>query len=272
MPEGDTIFRTARTLHRALAGRIVVRFESVYPALTRVDHDRPLRGRTVESVTSRGKHVLMTFSGDLILHTHMRMSGSWHIYRPDARWQRPRRDMRLLVGTDAYVAVGFNVPTAEFLSAHELQRHSAIGSLGPDLADPSFDRAEALRRIRQHDADAAHEVLLNQRVLSGIGNVLKSEVLFVSGIDPFARAGTLGDDRLERLLDAAVALMRMNIADTTSAVRLSRTTTRSLDPAARLWVYGREGEPCRTCGARIRSRAAGMDARLTYWCPHCQRA
>ena len=272
MPEGDTIFRTSRTLHRALAGRIVVRFESVYPALTRVDHDRPLRGRTVESVASRGKHVLMTFSGDLILHTHMRMNGSWYIYRADERWQRPRRDMRLLVETDAYVAVGFNVPTAEFLSASELKRHPAIRLLGPDLADPSFDRAEVLRRIREHAADAAHEVLLNQRVLAGVGNVLKSEVLFVSGIDPFARAGTLGIDRVERLLDVAVALMRMNVADTTSAVRLGRTTTRSLNPAARLWVYGREGEPCRKCGARILSKAAGLDARLTYWCPDCQRA
>src|SRR5689334_13290768 len=99
MPEGDTIFRAARALHRAFAGRTVVRFESVLPALTRVDHDHPLVGRTIESVAARGKHLLMTFSGGLILHTHMRMNGAWHIYPPDAAWRRPRRDMRVLVAT-----------------------------------------------------------------------------------------------------------------------------------------------------------------------------
>ncbi|MEO8137103.1 MAG: DNA-formamidopyrimidine glycosylase family protein, partial [Betaproteobacteria bacterium] len=113
MPEGDSIFRTAQTLHRALAGQLITRFESAYPALTRGDYDRPLKGRVVEAVVSRGKHVLMTFSGDLVLHTHMRMHGSWHIYRPGERWRRPRRDMRVLVETERYVAVGFNVPVAE---------------------------------------------------------------------------------------------------------------------------------------------------------------
>jgi endonuclease-8 len=146
--------------------KTVTRFESVYPALTRVDHDRPLSGRRVESVASRGKHLLMTFSGDLILHTHMRMHGSWHLYRPGERWRRPARDMRVVVATDAYVAVAFNVPVAEFLTSRDLARHPAIQSLGPDLTDPGFDQADALRRIREHDAEAIHEVLLNQRALS----------------------------------------------------------------------------------------------------------
>src|SRR6476469_9658879 len=115
MPEGDTIFRAARTLHRALAGREVVRFESVLPALTRVHEDAPLTGRRVETVTAAGKHVLMRFSGDLVLRTHMRMNGSWHIYRPGERWRRPRRDMRVMVATAGYEAVGFNVPVAEWL-------------------------------------------------------------------------------------------------------------------------------------------------------------
>src|SRR3954463_7564682 len=117
MPEGDTIYRAARALHHALAGRTVTRFESVYPALTRVADDRPIVGRTVESVSAVGKHLLMTFSGDLVLRTHMRMNGSWHLYRADARWQRPARDMRIVVGTADAVAVGFNVPVAEFLSS-----------------------------------------------------------------------------------------------------------------------------------------------------------
>src|SRR5687768_14491881 len=101
MPEGDSIFRAARTLHRALAGHEVVRFESVQPALTRVHEDAPLTGRRIERVTAAGKHVLMRFSGDLVLRTHMRMNGSWHIYRPGESWRRPRRDMRVVVATAA---------------------------------------------------------------------------------------------------------------------------------------------------------------------------
>ena len=112
MPEGDTIFRTAQALQRALAGRMIERFESNLPALTRIDHDRPIAGRTIESVTSRGKHLLMAFSGDLILHTHMRMNGAWHLYRPGVRWRRPARDMRIVVATADIAAVGFNVPVA----------------------------------------------------------------------------------------------------------------------------------------------------------------
>src|SRR5262245_12739796 len=123
MPEGDTIFRAARTLHRALAGKVVTRFESVYPALTRVADDHPVVGRQIESVAARGKHLLMAFSGDLTLHTHMRMNGSWHIYRVGERWQRPARDMRVVVGTTEFVAVGFNVPVAELLTARQLARH-----------------------------------------------------------------------------------------------------------------------------------------------------
>src|SRR4026207_2095158 len=113
MPEGDALFRAARTLHRALAGSRGTRSASVFPALTRVDADRPLAGRTIESVSARGKHLLMTFSGDLILRTHMKMTGSWHIYRPGERWQRPARDMRIVVETARFVAVGFTVPVAE---------------------------------------------------------------------------------------------------------------------------------------------------------------
>src|SRR5262245_25362024 len=179
MPEGDTIFRSARTLHRVFAGKVVTRFESVYPALTRVAEDRPIVGRTIESVSSRGKHLLFTFSGDLILRTHMRMSGSWHVYPAGARWQRPARDMRIVVGTADAVAVAFNVPIAEFLTARDAARTGPLQSLGPDLLDPSFDRDEARRRIRARGRDAIADVLLNQRVIAGIGNEFKSEILFL---------------------------------------------------------------------------------------------
>ena len=233
MPEGDTIFRAARTLHRALAGSPVTRFESAFPALNRIDDDRPLAGRTIESVSARGKHLLMMFSGDLVLRTHMKMHGSWHIYRLGERWRRPARDMRIVVETARFVAVGFNVPVAEFLTGRELSRHQQLGALGPDLlapmasagpAGPSFDRAEVLRRIRTQGNTAIAEVLLNQRVVAGIGNVFKSEILFVAGIDPFTPASELSDAVLARLIDEAQQLLRANVLDrVTDALRRDRT-------------------------------------------------
>ena len=272
MPEGDTIFRTARMLHRALAGRIVTRFESAFPALTRVHEDRPITGRTVQSVTSRGKHLLMTFSGDLVLHTHMRMNGSWHVYRPGERWRRASHDLRILIATETIVAVAFNVPVAAFLTRRDLERHEQLRQLGPDLAGGQVDRAEVARRIRARGRDAIGDVLLNQRVASGVGNVLKSEILFVSGIDPFTPAAELSDAALDRMLDAAQRLFAMNVAEPgTSLTRVfGRHTTASLDPSARLWVYGRGGKRCRRCGTPIEAKKTGLDARLTYWCPACQ--
>ncbi len=274
MPEGDTIFRAARTLHRALAGQVVTRFESVLPALTRVDDDHPIAGRTIESVASRGKHLLMTFSGDLVLHTHMRMNGSWHLYRPAERWQRPRREMRVLVATDRVVAVGFNVPVAELLTPERLARHRDLRLIGPDLNDPAFDRAEAIRRIRAQGGRAIVDVLLDQRVVAGIGNVLKSEVLFVAGLYPFADTRDLGDDDLGRIVTVARDLMRANVSERMAALApaVGRRTTRSLDPDVKLWVYGRSGRPCRRCGTPILARKTGDDRRLTCWCPRCQRA
>jgi endonuclease-8 len=271
MPEGDTIFRAARTLHRALAGRIVTRFESVYPALMRIDHDAPVTGRTIEAVSSRGKHLLMSFSGDLVLHTHMRMHGSWHIYRNGERWRAPGHEMRVCVATDAYVAVGFNIPIAEFLTTEQLARHVQIQALGPDLADSSFDRDDVLRRMAAHGAEPIHDVLLNQRVLSGIGNVLKSEVLFVARINPFTPTAAIGRHTFDRLMDVSLKLMKMNIVQSPGMPpTIGRGTTGSLNPAAKLFVYGRGGKPCRTCGTTIEALKTGLDARLTYWCPNCQ--
>src|SRR4051812_1600764 len=129
MPEGDTIFRAAATLHRVFAGKVVTRFESAFPALTRVDEDHPIAGRTVAGVSSRGKHLLVAFSGDLVLRTHMRMNGSWHVYPTGVRWRRPARDMRVLFATAEAVAVGFNIPIAEFLTARGLERSDALRTL-----------------------------------------------------------------------------------------------------------------------------------------------
>jgi endonuclease VIII len=262
-----------------LAGQTVTRFDSVYPALTRIAEDCPVVGRIIESVTARGKHLLMTFSGDLILRTHMRMNGSWHLYRPEARWRRPARDMRVLVATDDAVAVGFNVPVAELLSRRELERHEQLRALGPDLLAGAggryrydVDVAEIVRRMRERGREPIAEVLLNQRVVAGIGNVFKSEILFAAGVHPFAPVNSLSDADLTRIVGIARDQMSASVLDRSRTLTLStgRRTTRSLDPRARLWVYGRSGRPCRRCGVMIESNKTGPDARLTYWCPSCQ--
>jgi endonuclease-8 len=272
MPEGDTVFRAAQTLHKFMAGQVVTRFESVYPALTRIADDHPIVGRTIESISARGKHLLIAFSGDLVLRTHLRMNGSWHIYPSGARWQRPARDMRVLVATADACAVGFNIPIAELLSGRELGRHAQLQALGPDLLGDTFDRHEALGRMRARAEDPIADVLLNQRVLAGIGNVFKSEILFVAGIDPFTPVSALADADLERIVDISREQLTANVMSRSQTLSRAtgRRTTRSLDPNAKLWVYSRGGKPCRRCGAIIQSKKTGLDARLTYWCPSCQ--
>lgn len=272
MPEGDTIYRAARALDKALAGRTVTRFESVFPQLTRVDADAPLEGRRVERVTSRGKHLLIWFSGDLVLRTHMRMNGSWHIYRPGERWRRPGFDMRIVVGTDAFEAVAFNVPIAAFNTPADLERD--LAEVGPDPLDDRFDAHEAVRRLRERTDMEIADALLDQRAIAGIGNVYKSEILFVAGVSPFARVADVPDPTLERLVALAVKFMRANVTDGSTAAIVTytgfRRTTGRANPSARLWVYGRAGSPCRRCGTPIMRNKQGPHARSTYWCEKCQ--
>jgi endonuclease-8 len=244
LPEGDTIHRTAATLQKALAGKVVTRYETMLPKI-----EAALRGRTIERVVAAGKHLVIDFSGDLHLRTHMRMNGSWHIYRPGERWWRPRRDMRIVIETADFVAVGFNIPVAEMLSGRELER--ALHEQGPDLL-ADFDVEEAIRRAREHGDEQIADVLLNQRVAAGIGNIWKSESLFACGINPFRKVKDIDD--LGKLFLAARALLEQSAAG----------------QRARLNVYSRGGQPCRKCGTPIESRKQGLDARLTYWCPRCQ--
>jgi endonuclease VIII len=274
MPEGDTIYRAAQTLHRALSGRVVSRFESQLPALSRVDEDSPIAGRQVERVYSIGKHLLLQLSGGLTLRTHMRMNGSWHVYRPGEQWQRPRRDMRIVLATDAFEAVGFNVPVAEFVATRALDRHGELRRLGPDLLADDFDAAEALRRLRERRGLAIADALLDQRAMAGVGNVYKSEVLYACGVDPFTAVDALPDAHLACLIETARKFLRANVTGRMAPMTTSggyRRTTRSDDPAQRLWVYGRAGKPCRRCDTPIAVRRHGDAARVTYWCPKCQR-
>ena len=274
MPEGDTIHRAARTLHAALAGKTITRFETALPALARVDFDSPLRGRRVELVSARGKWCLMHFSGGLVLVTHMRMHGSWHLYRTGEPWRRPRGDMRVLIETGSRVAVAFNVPIAEFHSPQSLERHTAIRSVGPDLAAVDFEAAEAVRRLRASTAPNVASALLDQRAMAGVGNVFKSEILFLCGTNPFAAVRSLGTLDLERIVATSRKLVVLNArapdGPRDAFYSSSRRTTGMMNPRARLWVYDRAGKPCRKCGSLIAFAREGPGARATYWCPECQ--
>ena len=248
MPEGDTVHRAARNLNEALGGKIVARFETVLAQLARVDDEQPIRGRTIERVRARGKHLLIDLSGGIALHTHMRMNGEWHIYRSGEKWMRPRRDMRIVIETNDWVAVAFNVTVADFRKSGD-----AI-DVGPDLLADDFDFDEAFSRLRRRD-DAIADALLDQRAVSGIGNIWKSETLFVCRVNPFVRADAIDDAKLREIIAAARKLLRHSVA------RVDRN---------RWQVYGRGGQPCRKCGTRIQMKKQGEDARVTFWCPVCQ--
>jgi endonuclease-8 len=266
MPEGDTLFRTARTLQRALGGQVVTRFETVLPKLSRIDVDSPLAGRTVDHVESVGKWLLMRFSGDLILLTHMLMSGSWHIYRPGERWQRPRSSMRIVIETARMVAVAFDVPVAEFHTEAGLQRRPGFNRLGPAVLDADFDAEVAVRNLQSLPALEIGVALLRQSLLAGIGNEFKSEVCFGAAVNPFRLVATLSTHDLRRLVDVARRQMSDNVLQSSAM----RRTTRRADPAEGLWVYGRSGQPCRKCGEPVHARRHSTDARLSFWCPRCQ--
>jgi endonuclease-8 len=260
-------------LHRALAGRTVSRFESVFPHLTNPLEDRPLTGQVVERVDSRGKHLLMWFSGGTILRTHMRMHGSWHLYRPGERWQRPHHDMRIVIETPDIMAVAFNVPVAEFATVASIDRADPLRNLGPDLLNEHFNAEAAVARLRDRGDTEIADALLDQRALAGIGNIYKSESLFAAGINPFTPVAAVPAGSLERVVSLATKLMRANVGEGSPGMRTyggQRRTTGRFDPAARFWVYNRAGKPCRRCGTPIERNRQGPHARSTYWCPRCQ--
>ncbi len=243
--------------------------------LTRFHEDTPLTGQQVESVESRGKWLLVHFSGGSILATHMLMSGSWHIYRPGEAWLKPRDHMRIVIETSVCQAVGFRVPVAQMHTARSLARDRRIPQAAGDLLNVSFNTPAAIARIRACAGEEIADVLLHQEVLAGVGNVFKSEVCFVTGINPFCLVRDLGDDQLDALVQASQRLIAANVledsGDTIVTYRgQQRRTTHASDPGASLWVYGRRGEPCRRCGDPVRRRVQGPEARVTFWCQQCQ--
>lgn len=245
-------------MHRALATKPIERVESRAP---NVDASR-LVGATIEAVHARGKHLVIALTDGRALRTHMQMTGSWHLYRASDRWRRPRHRMVLLLETDPWHAVAFDLPQAELLRSEMHSRQ--LRRLGPDLLDPECDLGEALRRLMSNADLPIGVALMRQDLVAGIGNVYKSEVLFLEKLDPFAPVGEVPAPQVRRALEHARRLMRRNLRGR------RRHTTRRSDMSQH--VYGRSGEPCPECGTTIRMRRQGDGGRSTYWCPSCQPA
>ena len=267
MPEGDTLFRTAEVLRAVLAGRPVTEARG-RPGGARVDL---LRGRTIEGVESRGKHLLVHASGGLTLHTHLGMHGSWHRYREGEAWRRTPADAVAVLGVPGAVAVCFSAPVVEILDTRALAVHPVLSRLGPDLLAPEPALGEAAARIRVLGTEGRSigDVLLDQRALAGVGNVYRSEVCFLERVNPATQVEALDDATLGRLVETSRRLLAANTHGP------FRTTTGDATAgngrgAGRLWVYGRTGRPCRRCGTLIRSESSPPLARRVYWCPVCQ--
>jgi endonuclease VIII len=249
MPEGDTIHRTAARLDQALGGRELTRFEA--PRLLFAPFPE---GTIIEGAEAVGKHCLVRFDDGRTLRTHMRMTGSWHLYRPGERWRKRPAAMRALVGVADWEAVCFAAPEVELVRDDAA---AATGHLGPDLCRDDAAVGLAARLLVEHSPPDREigDALLDQRIACGVGNVWKSESLFAERIDPFRGVASLSEDDRVRVLATASRLLREQIAR----------------PTGQREVYGRRGQPCRCCGTAIAWRPQGQHRRGTYWCPTCQR-
>jgi endonuclease-8 len=263
MPEGDTVWRTARRLHAALAGSPLTVCDLRHPRWATVD----LRGRLVTEVASRGKHLLLrTTAADaepITVHSHLGMEGEWWLFRAGERRRRgPEHEIRAIVGTAAYVAVAYRL--AELTVVPTAQEETLVGHLGPDLLGPDWDPEEAVRRLSAQPDRTIGEALLDQRNLAGIGNLYRSEVLFLRGVAPWTPVRDTPD------LPAVVALAERLLA--ANRLRTEQATTGSLRQGSQHWVYRRAGQPCRRCRTMVRSAELGPagEERRIYWCAMCQ--
>jgi endonuclease VIII len=254
MPEGDTVWNTARSLDR-LTGETLTGSDFRVPQLATAN----LAGRTVEESACRGKHLLLRLSGDVTLHSHLRMDGSWRVYAPSERWSGgPGHLIRVVLKTAGHTAIGYHL--------HELKLIPTKGEaqlldhLGPDLLGADWDAAEAVRRLATHPDAQIADALLDQRNLAGIGNLYKAEILFLQGIWPWTPVREVAG--LSEIADLAYRLLNANKG------RWTQSTTGSLRRGETTYVYGRRGMPCRRCRTLIRRQEQGE--RVTYWCPTCQ--
>jgi endonuclease-8 len=261
MPEGDVVWRTCRQLDAALAGRTLTRSDFRVPGFATTD----LTGLTVHEAVSRGKHLLIRLDGDVTIHTHLRMDGSWRI-RPATGYPPPSdHRVRLVLANAEWQAIGYQLGVVEVLATS--REHQAVGHLGPDLLGAEWDEAEAVRRLLGQPARPIGEALLDQDNLAGIGNLFKAEVLFLRGISPWRPVGGVPD--LPALVDLARRLLDAN------KERVGQVTTGNPARGQETWVYGRKGRPCRRCRTPIKvdghaGRGTASLERITFWCPSCQ--
>jgi endonuclease VIII len=258
MPEGDTIHRAANRIRVLLAGKIPNEIVTPHPRHTYEHWSEQLSGRAIASVDAHGKHLFVRFEGNLTLHSHLRMTGAWGVYRPGQRWGRSSRRAWLAMKVAEGEAVQFDGPVLALREESELRADPRLAALGPDILAEDFDVSAVLRRLhRSEPSRALGEALLDQRVVAGIGNIWKAEACFAAGVDPWR---PVGDVEEEEAL-TVIALARERMAESVHSGFHAR-------PRA---VYRRAGMPCPRCGKRIRSRGQGEENRVTYWCPHCQR-
>lgn len=255
MPEGDTVWLTARTLDRRLSGHELTRCDLRVPDLATVD----LTGERVHSTVSRGKH-LLTRIGTLTLHTHLKMEGSWHLVRDGGRWRRPAHQARVILGVPGWQAVGFSLGIVELIATSD--EASVVGHLGPDLLGPDWDEDEAVRRLGLLPTRPVLDALLDQRNLAGVGNMYALELCFLAGVHPETPVGAVPD--LRRLASLAHRVLVAN------RDRPEQTTTGSLRRGEERWVYRRDRQRCRRCGTPIAVAMRGTPGRASYWCPSCQ--
>ena len=260
MPEGDTVWRAARLLERALSGKTLTATDFRVPAYATWD----LAGATVTETASRGKHLLTRIDADQAwtLHTHLKMEGGWRVLDHGQRWPRPGHTARVVLETADKVAIGFQLGIVEIVPRE--REPEIVGHLGPDLLGPDWDATEALRRLREQPERTVKEALLDQRNLAGIGNMYACELCFVSGVDPHTPVAEVTD--LPRMVGRAQQMLDQN------RHRGVQSTTGDLTRGRNLWVYARGGRPCRRCGTRIVETSLGPEGqeRVTYHCPRCQ--
>lgn len=257
MPEGDTIAWAANRIRPVLEGAVPDEIRTPHP---RHGFDRwpeRLAGRAVARIDTHGKHLFLRFEGDLTLHSHLGMTGTWGVYGPGRRWGRsPRRAWLVLTRGDRQV-VEFDGPTLELVSDGRTRFDQRLAALGPDVLAAEFDFARFLRRVREDDPTrTTGDALLDQRNLAGIGNVWKAEGCWEARVDPWRAVASVSDEELVRIVKLTRPRMQLSASD----------GPRSIQPR----VYGKSGQPCPRCGARILSRGQGDDNRTTYWCPGCQ--
>ena len=273
MPEGDTLFRAADVLRRALLGDRVTAARGRPGGV----HLARVVGTRVQDVSTHGKHLLIRFDDGLTLHTHLGMKGTWHRYAPGARWRRAPARAVAVIETAGCTAVCFDAPVVELLETRALAQHPSLARLGPDLLAPTPDLATAVARLRAPERATLTiaEALLDQAAVAGLGNVYRSELLFAARIDPFVRVVSLDAVVLESLLKMGVRLLAANTGGgqrvtMPDALGAQPGTSRGLRGRSDRWVYRRAGRPCRRCGTPVRSTSLGHPPRRLYWCPCCQ--